>query len=404
MDKREVVIVSAVRTPFDKFGGIIKEISSIALAEEVLKKVVERANMPKEIVEYIFYGTTYHAEIAPQTNIPVRQALLRAGFLSSTLSLTVDRACCSSMTAFQLAYKEIMSGEIEVAIAAGAENLSNVPHLVCGARWGKRIGDLIMIDLMANVGYEDWNPVSVDASEVALEHGVGRDSQDRWALQSHQRWFEAKEKGIFKEEIIPLAIKDNKGNEILLDEDQAPRPDTTLETLSKLPTVYNTETITAGNAPGLNAGAGAILMMTKNKALELGLKEIAYVRDITTIAVDARSIATAPASCIKKMVNKKSVTLKDIDLIEINEAFAAMPLVSLKILADGNEEMLNQLYAKTNVNGGAIAIGHPMGASGCRIIMTLMYELRRRNGGIGIAAICGGLGQAECVMLECPKE
>lgn len=404
MCTKKVVIVSAVRTPFDKFGGIMKEISSILLGEEVLRNVVDRINLSKEKVEEIFYGTAVHAEIAPDTNVPVRQALLRAGFPSSTVSMTVDRACCSSMTAFQLAYKAIKNGEISIAIAAGAENLSNVPYLVKGARWGKRLGHIMMEDQMDAVGYKGWNPVSMDASEVAVEYGVSREDQDKWAFQSQQRYARAKEAGKFKDEIIPYAVEVSKGKTILLEEDQSPRPDTTLEKLAKLPTIYNTPTVTAGNAPGLSAGASAILLMSEEKAGELNFEPLAYVRDVASFADEARKIACVPAGAIKKLIDKNKMTLNDINLIEINEAFAAMPLVSTKILADGDPNQLKRLRSITNVNGGAVALGHPMGASGVRIIATLMYELRRRGGGIGIAAICGGLAQGDGVMIECTKK
>jgi len=401
MNTNKVVIVDALRTPFDKFGGAMKEVSSIVMTEAVLKQVVERVNLPKDQVEEIFHGTCIHAEIASYMNVPVRQALLRAGFPPTTLSVTVDRACCSSLTALQLAYKAIKGGEISIAIAAGAENLSNVPYLVTGPRWGKRMGDLVMEDLMADVGYKGWNPVSVDASEVALEYGVSREDQDKWALQSQQRYAKAKEAGKFKDEIIPFEVKGPKGKTILIEEDQSPRPDTTLEKLATLPTVYNTPTITAGNAPGLNAGASAILLMSEPKARELGLEPLAYIRDVASVADEARNIARVPAIAIQKIADKNQMAVEEFDLIEINEAFSAMPLVSTKILANGDQKKLERLRQITNVNGGAVALGHPMGASGARVLLTLMYELRRRGGGIGVAAICGGLAQGDGVMIEC---
>ncbi|HPK54318.1 MAG TPA: thiolase family protein, partial [Smithellaceae bacterium] len=328
----------------------------------------------------------------------------RAGFPVTTISMTVDRACCSSMTALHLAYKAIKSGEISIAIAAGAENLSNVPYLVNGLRWGKRLGHVMMVDQLDAVGYAGWNPVSMDASEVALEYGVTREDQDKWALQSQQRYARAKEEGKFRDEIVPYVIKDPKGNTIILSEDQSPRPDTTLEKLAKLPTVYNTPTVTAGNAPGLSAGAAAIVVMSEEKAKELALQPLAYVCDVASVADEARKIPCVPAGAIRKLIARNNMTLDDLDLIEINEAFAAMPLVSTKILADGDSKKLARLRNITNVNGGAVALGHPMGASGARIIMTLMYELRRRGGGIGIAAICGGLAQGDGVMIECRKK
>lgn len=400
MEKPNVAIVSAVRTPFDVFGGVMKDVPSIDLGEAVLRGVVEKVNFPKEKVEYIFYGTTIHAEIAPYTNIPVRQALLHAGFPAATLSLTVDRACCSSMTAVMLAYREIQSGEIEVAIAGGAENLSNVPYMVSGARWGKRLGDLKMYDLMADLGYIGWAPVAVDTDNVAKRYDVSREEQDQWAYGSQQKYKNAFEQGKFKEEIIPCKGKGSKNQEIIVETDQAPRPETTYEKIASLKTVYGTAAITAGNSPGLNAGASAILLMTEKKAEEYGLEIIGYIRDIAAAASDAENIPTVPADVIKRLIGRNNLGLEDIDLIEINEAFAAMPVVSTKILADGNQELLEKLRSITNVNGGAVAIGHPMGATGTRLIMTLMYELRRRGGGTGIACLCGGLAQGDGVLLE----
>lgn len=398
MKTNKVVIISAVRTPFDKFGGLMRDIPSIELGKKALEAVVDRVGLPKDKVEEIYYGTTISAEVGQYLNIPARQALLKAGFPSSTLSLTIDRACCSSMTAFQMAYRQIKYGETSIAIGAGAENLSNVPYIVSGARWGKRLGDLKMVDLMADIGYKGWNPVSVDASEVAVEYGVMREEQDFWAYLSHQRYQTAFECGKFVDEVIPYEITDAKGINTVITADQTPRPDTTTEKLAKLKTVYNTPTVTAGNAPGLNAGASAILLMSEEKAKTLGYEPLAYVDDVASKSDDARYIASVPAAVIKLLLEKTGKTLDDISLIEINEAFAAMPLVSTKILANGDETRLKKLRDMTNVNGGAIAIGHPMGATGARLIMTLMYELRRR-GGTGIAAICGGLAQGDAVML-----
>jgi len=400
---RKVVIVSAVRTPFDKFGGIMREISSIELGKEVLQNVVERVNFPKEKVEYIFYGTTIHAEIAPFINVPVRQALLKAGFPSSTLSLTIDRACCSSMAALTEAYREIQSGEIDVAIAAGAENLSNVPHLVTGLRWGKKLGDFNLYDVDQGFSYPGWGPVSVDTDNVAKRHGVTREEMDLWSLRSHQYYQKAYEAGKFRDEVIPYTVHNPKGKDTVVEADQSPRPDTTYGKLSALKSVYGTETITAGNAPGMNSGASAILLMTEEKALEYGLEVLGYVRDCTAVASEAENIPIVPALAINKLLARNGMKVEDLDLIEINEAFAAMPLVSTKIVANGDEKILERLRSITNVNGGAVAIGHPMGATGLRLIMTLMYEMRRRGGGVGIACLCGGLAQGDGVLLEVNK-
>ncbi len=401
MDKN-IVIVSALRTPFDKFGGVMKEVPSIELGQAVLEKVVERVGFPKDKVEYIFYGTTIHAEIAPYINVPVRQALLKAGFPSSTLSLTIDRACCSSMSALTEACREIQAGEIEVAIAAGAENLSNVPHLVSGIRWGKRMGDVKLVDIETGFNYPGWGPVSVDTDNVAKKYGISREEMDRWALRSQQYYKAAADAGRFKDEIVPFTVHGKKGDDVV-EVDQGPRPDTTYEQLAALKPVYGTAAITAGNAPGPNAGASAILLMTEKKAKEFGLEPLAYIRDVAAVASEAENIPIVPGLAINKLLSRAGMRPRDLDLIEINEAFAAMPLVSTKLVADGDAELQKYLRSMTNVNGGAVAIGHPMGATGLRLIMTLMYELRRRGGGRGIACLCGGLAQGDGVMIEVGK-
>ena len=398
--KEKIVIVSACRTPFDKFGGVMRNVPSVELGRYVLEQVVDRVNFPKDKVEYVFYGTAIHAEVAPHVNVPVRQALLKAGFPATTLSMTIDRACCSSMTALMCACREIQAGEIEVAIAAGAENLSNVPHLVSGLRWGKKLGSLDLYDVNAGFSYPGFGPVSVDTDHVAAEHAVTREEMDRWSLGSHQKYAEADAAGRFDREIVPYTCKDEKGREVTIEKDQSPRPDTSYEKLAALKPVYGTHSITAGNSPGLNAGASAVLLMTQRKAEEYGLEILGYVRDFAAVSSESQNIPTVPALVTMKLLERNNMSAEQLDLLEINEAFAAMPLVSAKLIAGGDKELYNRLLEKTNVNGGAIAIGHPMGATGLRLIMTLIGELRRRGGGKGIACLCGGLAQGDGVLIE----
>jgi len=404
MDSR-VVIVSACRTPFDKFGGAMRELSSIQLAVESMNNVMERVNLKKEDIDVIYYGTAVPSEEGQYGNSPGRQALLKAGFPADTTTLTVDRACCSSMAAFQLAYKDLLLGECDIAMAVGSENLSNVPILMPSkVRWGVKAMDVVSWDPMAHVGYDDWNPVSVDTENVANRYGITREEMDTWSVNSHQRYFAAKEAGNFDCEVVPFKIVDKKGNETIMKYDVSPRQDTNMEKMAKLKPVYGTKIITAGNAPGLNAGSAAIILMREETAKEYGLEPMAYVKAIAAVASEAENIPTVPAKAIQQLVKKAGISIKDVDVIEINEAFSAMPLVSTKILADGDEAELERLRSITNVNGGAVAIGHPMGATGARLIMTTMYELIRRGGGIGCAALCGGLAQGDGVMLEIPKK
>ena len=402
MDNNDVVVVSAVRTPFDKFGGPLRDVPSIDLGAMVIREVIRRAKIDGSIIEEVYYGTCVPAETALETNIPARQAILKAGLPPETRSLTIDRACCSSLTAVGLGFDAIKSGRAGVCLAAGAENMSRAALLVPpSVRWGTKIGSIAAQDGLFNLGYPAFNPVSVDAGEVAVEMGVDRQQQDQWALGSQQRYARALSEGKFEvgEELMKVTVPSRKAD-VVIDKDQQPRPDTTLEKLAALKTVYGSPTVTPGNAPGLNTGAAAVLIMSRFRAEALGVQVLATIRTVSSVAGPARDIARIPAPAILKALSAAKLTLDDMDLIEINEAFAAMPLVASKMLADGNEDKLAALREKINVNGGAIAIGHPVGASGARILMTLMYELRRRGGGLGVAAICGGLSQGEACVIE----
>jgi acetyl-CoA C-acetyltransferase len=403
MGERDVVVVSAVRTPFGKFGGTLRDIPSIELGAMVIREVLRRVNIKGEEVEETYYGTAIPAETALETDVPARQSLLKAGMPSEAVSITVDRACCSSMAAVRLGFRAIKAGEIEVALGVGAENMSRTPLLAPPhIRWGSRLGHIELWDVIDGLRYKGFNPVSVDAGEVALEYGISREAQDRWAYESQMKYAKAFAEGKFKvgEELMKVEVPQKKGPPILFERDEFPKPDTTLEKLSRLPLVYGSPTVTAGNAPGLDSGASAVLIMSEKKAKEKGLRPLAKIISMVPTATTPRLLAAIPGFTIQKVLQKAQVTLDQIDLIEINEAFAAMPLVSAKILADGDSEKMESILKKTNVNGGAVAIGHPVGASGARILMTLIYELRRRGGGIGVASICGGLAQGEGAVVQ----
>jgi len=403
MEENSVVVVSAVRTPFGKFGGTLKDIPSIDLAAMVIQEVLRRVNIKGEEVEETYYGTAVIGEAALETDVPARQATLKAGMPADSISLTLDRACCSSLVGLRLGYRAIRAGEIDIAMAVGVDNMSRAPYVIPPeVRWGRRLGNIQIWDGLYELGYKGFNPVSVDAGEVALEYGVTREDQDRWAYESQMKYVKAFQEGKFKigEELMRVEIPQKKGPPIILEKDEFPKPDTTLEKLSKLPTVYGSPTVTAGNAPGLDTGATAILIMSERKAKEKGLKPLAKIVSMMATATDPRLIAAIPGFTIQRVLEKANLTLDQIDLIEINEAFAAMPLVSAKILSHGDPEKMKSILKKTNVNGGAIAIGHPVGASGGRILMTLIYELRRRGGGLGVASICGGLAQGEGAIIK----
>jgi len=407
MEKNEVVVVSAVRTPFGKFGGTLRDIPSIELGAMVIREVLQRANVKGEEVEETYYGVAVPGEVGLETDVPARQATLKAGMPGDSVSMTLDRACCSSMSAVRLGYRAIKAGEIEIAIGVGAENMSRTPLVVPPyVRWGSRLGSIELWDGLHGLGYKGFNPVSVDTGEVALEYGISREDQDRWAYGSQMKYAKAFSGGKFGigEELMRVEIPQGKRPPIIFEQDEFPKPDTTLEKLSRLPTVYGSPTVTAGNAPGLDTGASAILIMSEKKAKEKGLKPLARIVSMIATATTPRLIAAIPGFTIQKVLEKAAVGLDQIDLIEVNEAFAAMPLVSAKILSDGDPEKMKSILEKTNVNGGAIAIGHPVGASGARILMTLIYELRRRGGGIGVASICGGLAQGEGAIVQVDGE
>jgi len=398
----EVVIVSAVRTPFGKFGGALRDFRSIDLGALVIKECLQRVKVKPEEVEEVNYGLSIILEAGLETDVPARQATLFAGFPPESISLTVNRACCSSLSALRLGYRAIRSGEIDMALAVGSENMGRAPLIASSVRWGSRLGNVTLKDPLYELGYPDFSPLAKDAGEVAVEYGVTREEQDGWALRSHQRYFQAFQQGKFKvgEEVMAVDIPQKKGAPIQFAQDESPRAETTLEQLAKLPTIYGSPTVTPGNAPGLSTGATAILIMSAKKAQEKGLKALATVVSSVATAMNARYIASIPAPTIVRALEKAGKNLGQMDLIEINEAFAAMPLVSTKILAEGNERLMKDLREKTNVNGGAIAIGHPVGASALRITMTMMYELQRRGGGYGVAAICGGLAQGEGIVIK----
>ena len=396
---KEVVIVGAVRTPFSKFGGMLRDLHSIDIAVFAIKECLERSGLKGEDLDELYYGMCIQSEAALESNVNARQALLRAGLPSSLVSLTVDRACCSSLSAVQLGFRSILLDEAKTCMAVGAENMSNTPLLVNGLRWGRGLLPPILKDHLNPITYTGFNFLAKDAGDVAIRHGVSREMQDEWAFRSQRRYREALKEGKFSDEMMTIELPAKKGL-VSFDRDEFPKPDTTIEALSRLKTVYGSPTVTPGNAPGLDAGAAAVILMARSEAERRGLKPLASLLTVQSIAVQPDGIAEAPAPAIRKALAKCGLSLEDMDLIEINEAFAAMPLVATKILAEGDGAKWKELQEKTNVNGGAIAVGHPVGASGARILMTMAYELRRRGGGKGVCAICGGLAQGDAAVIR----
>ena len=402
MDKNDIVMVSAARTPFGRYGGSLKDFDYFDLGAIPMREVLRRVTLDPKVVQEVFWGV---GDTSPckdvYTPVAARQTLLKAGLPAETPSISLDKACVSAMSAVKLATMSIRLGEMEVGLAGGATSFSQEPLIVRNLRFGGfRIGDVKMEDPLFALGYKDYNPVSVDTDNVAAEYGIPRLEQDEWAVRSHMNYGKAWKEEKFKDEIIPLEIPQKGKEPFLLDIDEQYRSDTSLEKLSKLKPIYGCKAVTAGNAPGLNDGATAIIVMTRKKANDLGLKSIGTILAMTSIAIHPNRMPEGPGFAIKKVLKMANLKLDQIDVIEINEAFAAVPLVSIEVLCDRDKAKAKEIQKKTNVNGSAIAIGHPNTSSGARIMMTLAYELKRRGGGYAVGAICGGLAQADACVIK----
>jgi len=391
------VILSGVRTPFGKMGGSLSAFSAADLGGIVIKEALVRADIEAEKVDEVIFGTVLQGG---QGQIPSRQAAQKAGLPWNVKTETVNKVCASGMRSVTLADQIIRLGDEEIIVAGGMESMSNAPYILPKARWGLRMGDSSVKDLMVHDGLTcSFTGVHMGTygNGVASEMEISREEQDKWALRSHQRTIQAIEAGIFAEEIVPVTVPQRKGDPVVVATDESPRKDTSIEKLAKLAPVFNSNgTITAGNAPGVNDGAAALVLMSEDRAIREGKTPEAYVIGQAAIGVEAKDFPKTPGLVIEELLRKTGKTVTDIDLFEINEAFAAVALASAAIAGLDHE--------KINVNGGAVAMGHPIGASGARIIITLMHELKRRGGGIGIAAICSGGGQGDAIMIEVPKQ
>jgi acetyl-CoA C-acetyltransferase len=394
---KEIIVVSARRTPFGKFGGLLRDFSAVDLGTRAVKAALEHIRLAPEQVDELYMGV---AVLAGTASVAARQILFQVGFPAHTPSMTVDRACCSSSSCIGLAMKDIRSGEIQTAVAGGMEAMSQTPLVARGVRWGVRLGGVMLEEPLFLRNPILNIPLAVGAAEVALQHGVDREEQDLWAFNSHRRYCQAFGAGKYADEIAPTTIAPVKGSSVTMDRDESPRSDPSLEKLHALPTVYGSKTITAGNAPGLNDGAAVLVLMSREKQEELHLSPLATLLSYAQVAGDPLSSPYLPALAIRKALDLCGRRIGDLKRIEINEAFAATPLVSTKVLSGGDPALLAHLRSMTNVNGGAVAIGHPTGASGARVVMTLIHELRREGRGIGVAAICGGYGQSDAIVVQ----
>lgn len=390
------VIVEGARTPFGKLNGALSGKGAPELGGIAIKGALERAKVDPGEVDHVVMGTVLQGG---QGQLPSRQAARFAGLPWEAKTETVNKVCASGMRSVALADLYIRSGEAETVVAGGMESMSNAPYLLPKARKGYRMGHGEIIDSMIYDGLTcSFSGVHMGnyGNATASEMNISREEQDRWALRSHQRAIAAMDAGILGEEIVPVEIPMKKGKVETVSLDEGPRRDTSLEKLAALKPAFDAEgTITAGNAPGVNDGACALVLMEEERALRLGKNPLAVIVANASVAVEAKDFPKTPGIVINELLRKTKKRVEEIDLFEINEAFAAVTLASSQI-AGLKEE-------KINVNGGAVALGHPIGASGARIILTLAYELRRRGGGFGIAAICSGGGQGDAILLEVPK-
>jgi acetyl-CoA C-acetyltransferase len=388
----KTVILGAARTPFGKLGGALSSLDATDLGGTAIAAALERADVDPDQVQHVSFGQVLQAG---QGQIPSRQAQIKGGIPKEVPSETVNKVCASSLRSVTLIDTAVRTGDVEVAVGGGMESMSQAPYLLEQARFGYRMGDGKMLDAMINDGLT--NPFSGkhmahEASEVAEELEMTRPDLDKFALRSHELAVQATDEGRLPEEIVPVTVKSKK-SETVVEVDEAPRRDTSLETLAKLPPIFLKEgTHTAGNAPGVNDGAGALVLASDEWAKSNGRSALATIVAHAQVADDFPYLARTPANATKAALEKAGLSVDDIDLFEINEAFASVALNSMRMLGVDEE--------KVNVNGGAIALGHPIGASGARILTTLVHELRRRGGGKGVAAICSGGGQGDAVIVE----
>lgn len=395
------VIVSAVRTPFGKLSGSLASFTAPELGAMVIGEAVRRAGVAPEAVDNVLMGLVLQAGVG---QIPSRQAAMMAGLPPSTASMTINKVCASGMRAVTLADQLLTVGDGDIMVAGGMESMTNAPYMLKKARNGYRMGHGELLDAMVHDGlwcaFHDVH-MGIHGSTVAAEFGITREEQDAWAARSHQLADKAWREGRFDEEVMAVEVPVGKKETKSFKMDEAIRPDTTPETLAKLRPAFSPDgTITAGNAPGVNDGAAALVVMSEAKAQELGLKPLAAIVGHAKVGEKPPYLATVPALAIQKALKQTGLSLDDMDLIEINEAFAAVTLTSTKLLAEGDAGRLDAIREKTNVNGGAVAMGHPIGASGARLIATLAYELNRRGGRYGVAAICSGAAQGDAIILE----
>src|SRR5947207_1002092 len=387
------VIAAGARTPIGKFGGGFKDLPAVDLGAVAIREALSRSGVPAERVDYVIMGQVLQAGAG---QITARQAAIKAGLPKEVPAITINKVCLSGLNAIALADQLIRAGEIEIAVAGGMESMTNTPYAMPDARYGARMGNSKLVDLMVYDGL--WSTftdqhMGDSSDEVNTELGIGREEQDAWAARSHQRAAEAWESGRFAEEVVPVEVPQRKGDPVVVDRDEGIRGDTTAESLAKLKPAFKKDgTITAGNASQISDGAAAVVVTSKDKAEELGLSPIAEIVAHGMSAERYAYLHTVPAIAMQNALKKAGKDVHDLGLLEINEAFASVSLNAARML--GVDDSL------VNVNGGAVALGHPIGASGARLVLTLALEMRRRGVDLGGATLCGGGGQGDALIIK----
>ena len=387
------VILAGARTPIGKFGGGFKELPAVSLGAKAIEEALARGNVPPDQVDYVIMGQVIQAGAG---QITARQAAIEAGIPREIPAITINKVCLSGLNAIALADQLIRAGEVEVVVAGGMESMSQAPYLLPGARWGVRMGNTEIVDAMVYDGL--WSTftdkhMGDSSDEVNAELKIGRDEQDAWAARSHQRAHDAWEAGRLTEEVVPVEIPQRKGDPVVVARDEGIRRDTTAESLGKLKPAFRPDgTITAGNASQISDGGAAVVVTTKERAERFGVTPLAEIVAHGMSAERYAYLHTVPAIAMQNALKKAGKDVHDLGLIEINEAFASVALNATRMLG-ADEELVN-------VNGGAVALGHPIGMSGCRLALTLAYEMRRRGVDLGGAALCGGGGQGDALIIR----
>ncbi|WP_368504385.1 acetyl-CoA C-acetyltransferase [Alkalihalophilus sp. As8PL] len=392
---REVVIVSAARTPVGTFGGALSSVPAVDLGAVAAKEAIKRANIQPEDIDEVLIGNILSAGLGQNV---ARQVAIYAGLPETTPALAINKLCGSGLRTVSMGAQFIALGDADVILAGGVENMSQAPYVMPNARWGQRMGDGKLVDTMIYDALTDkFNNIhmGVTAENIAERWELTREMQDEFALRSQQRAEKAQKAGLFAEEIVPVPVPQRKGEPVMVDTDEHPKHGLTMEKLAKLRPAFKKDgTVTAANASGINDGAAMVVLMAKEKAEELGIEPLATIKSYGNAALDPKIMGYGPVPATKKALAKAGLSVEDLDLIEANEAFAAQSLAVVKDLGLDPE--------KVNVNGGAIALGHPVGASGTRVLVTLLHEMKRRDAKRGLATLCIGGGQGTALIVERP--